>query len=201
MSRSAVPEEGFAILGDLEKPYNPVIIFGNDNPVELEIGAGRGDFAVDYCAENPDRNLIAIERKLNYIKRGVNKTARMDLANIRFLNVEAVHFIEEYFLPETFAAVHIYFPDPWPKKKQKKRRILQPSLIDTLANRIVPGGYLHLRTDHPDYFEQMQEVMGAQTHFKPVEVPDFVSKHLTGFERRFRGEGIPINYASFELVR
>jgi len=194
----AAPE--FYILADLYKPFNLPELFKNDNPVELEIGAGRGDFAVGYCADHPNVNLIAVERKLNYLKRGINKAKQRELTNIRFMNVEVQHFLENYITPKALHVVHIYFPDPWPKKKQQKRRIVQPRLIKALSERIVPGGYLHLRTDHTDYFDHMMKVMSDQEWFEPVETPENVSRYKTGFERRFVADGLPIYYASYKLV-
>src|SRR5690606_21062492 len=102
-------------------------------------------------------NFVAVERKLNYLKRGVNKTRQNGLANIRFLNVEVQHFLEEYVEADTLQAAHIYFPDPWPKKRHKKRRVVQLALMKMLADKIRNGGYLYLRTDHADYFEHMME--------------------------------------------
>jgi len=190
----------FFILADLYKPFDLAELFKNENSVELEIGAGRGDFAVEYCADHPDVNLIAVERKLNYLKRGINKAKQRDLSNIRFMNVEVQHFLEEYIERESLQAAHIYFPDPWPKKKQKKRRIVQLQLIKMLSERIVSGGHLHLRTDHADYFEQMMAVMAEQDWFEVVETPEKVSRYKTGFERRFVADGLPIFYASYRRV-
>lgn len=190
---------GYYILADLEKPFSFEKLFGNSNPVELEIGAGRGDFLVGYCEENRGINLAAVERKLNYLKRGVNKVRDRGLTNVCFLNLEVRHFLEEYVPDDSLQAVHIYFPDPWPKKRHLKRRLFQHDLIPLLAARIKLGGVLHLRTDHPGYFEQMMEVMAAQDLFERIEVPAGLLVHKTGFERRFLEDGVSINYASYKL--
>ena len=191
--------EGYHTFADLQKPFSFTDMFGNENPVELEIGAGRGDFLVGYCAEHPGINLAAVERKLAYLARGINKARNSGLENVQFLNVEVRHFLEEYCPPVSLQAVHIYFPDPWPKKRHIKRRLIQLPFIQLLAEKIIPDGSLHLRTDHVKYFEQMMEVMGAQTLFTPIPTPDAVSRHKTGFERRFTEMGIPGNYASYKL--
>ncbi len=189
----------YLILADLEQPFSFHKLFDNDRPVELEIGAGRGDFLIGYCAANPQVNLVAVERKINYLQRGINKARQRELTNVRFLNLEVSHFLEEYAPPQSLKAVHIYFPDPWPKKRHLRRRLIQSDFIKMLAGKIVPGGGLHLRTDHPNYFEQMMDVMGNQQSFKSVPVPDALSQHKTGFERRFTEDGIAINYASYVL--
>ncbi len=193
----APPKPDFLILADLDQPFSFQQLCGDNKPVELEIGAGRGDFLVGYCQITPDVNLVAVERKLNYLKRGINKARDLGLSNVKFLNLEVAHFLEEYAPPQSVQAVHIYFPDPWPKKRHLRRRLIQPAFIDLLAKKIVPGGGLHLRTDHCNYFEHMMEVMGNQSHFEPVPVPETLSRHKTGFERRFVEDGIAIKYASY----
>lgn len=190
---------GYLTIADLAKPFNFQQLCGNANPVELEIGAGRGDFLVGYAEEHPDRNVVAVERKLGYLARGINKAKAKDLQNVQFLNVEVRYFLQEYCPDGSLAAVHIYFPDPWPKKRHLGRRLIQPDFIEVLARKMVPGGELHLRTDHLNYFEQMMEVMGAQTFFVSIPTPENVSRHKTGFERRFAEQGIPGNYASYRL--
>lgn len=192
-------DPGYLILADLKKPFSCTGLFDNDNPVELEIGAGRGDFLVGFCQANPDVNLLAVERKLNYLMRGVNKVRQQEITNARFLNLEAFHFVEEYVLDASLQAVHIYFPDPWPKKRHLKRRLVQSAFIKLLAQKVVSGGKLHLRTDHSHYFEHMMEVMGAQKYFTPIEVPQELIEFKTGFERRFEEDGLPINRASYIL--
>lgn len=199
MIPAASVEPGYAILADLDKPLDFPAIFGNHNPVDLEIGAGRGDFAIGYGGENPDINILAVERKANYLKRGVNKARQQGIGNIRFLNVEINHLLAEYVPADSLSSVHIYFPDPWPKKRHKKRRIVQLGMIKQLSRKLKLGGLLHLRTDHADYFASMMEVMCEQQWFTPVEVPAEISKHQTGFERRFRADGLPIYLASYRL--
>lgn len=192
--------EGYLTFADLEKPFSFQTLFGNDKPVELEIGAGRGDFLVGYCAEYPEINLAAVERKLAYLARGINKARNLGLDNVRFLNVEVRHFLEDYCPPASLQAVHIYFPDPWPKKRHIKRRLIQRPFIRLLAEKLVAGGGLFLRTDHVKYFEQMMEVMADQHWFSPIPTPENIARHKTGFERRFAEMGVPGNYASYVLT-
>lgn len=201
METTVNSEPGYSILADLEKPLNLPGIFGNNSPVELEVGAGRGDFAVHYCKDNPSLNLLCVERKLNYLKRGVNKARAADLQNIQFFNVEIKYLLLEYIVDVSLTAVHIYFPDPWPKKKQKKRRIFQDDIIPVLARKLQPGGYLHLRTDHADYFEAMMSVMAKQTVFEEVPVPEYIARHLTGFEKRFLAQNLPIYRKSYRVKK
>ncbi len=199
MSVSVQNDPGFLILADLQKPFSLRDLFGNDNPVELEIGAGRGDFLAGYCEAHPDVNLLAVERKLNYLKRGITKSRQRDLSNVRFLNVEVQHFVQEYLPDDSLQGAHIYFPDPWPKKRHLKRRIVQPQFVEQLARKIRLGGALYLRTDHADYFAHMMQVMGSQNYFVPAPTPESVFQHKTGFELRFLGQGLPIYSASYRL--
>lgn len=192
--------QGYYLLADLEKPFNAGSFFSNDNPVELEIGAGRGDFLVGYAADNPKRNFLAVERKINYLKRGVSKARARDLDNVAFINVDIRYLLMEYVEAQSLHAVHIYFPDPWPKKRHLRRRIVQKEFIELLSEKMVPGGYLHFRTDHAHYFDQMMEIMGELSGFKVIDPDADLLKHQTGFELRFRSRGLPIYIASYRWL-
>ena len=201
MVTQSTSQPGYSILADLEKPYDFAREFGNSRPVELEVGAGRGDFAVGYCSATPGVNLVCVEKKVNYLKRGVSKARDRGLDNIRFLNVEVQYFLSEYIADSSLQAVHMYFPDPWPKKRHNKRRTFQSGFLNLIFTKLAPGGKLYLRTDHRDYFEQMLEVMSAYDCFLVIPTPEHISVHKTGFENRFVAQGLPIYYSAYELKR
>lgn len=193
------PENGYFLFADLDKPFDGGAFFGNDNAIELEVGAGRGDFIVEYAKRFPEKNFLAVERKENYLKRGVNKARVSQVDNVAFLNVDAPHFMVEYVPDTSLEAVHVYFPDPWPKKRHLKRRILQEPFLVQLKRSLKPGGVLYLRTDFHHYFLEMMELLEKFPEFEKIDTPEEVAAVQTGFEMRFRKQGIPIYIATFRL--
>lgn len=195
---AALMDYGYKSLADLQAPLDIAALFGRESPVELEIGAGRGDFMVNYSALHPDTTFIAVERKLVILRKIVSKVQRAGLANVQILNVEVRHFLREYIRPESFHAVHVYFPDPWPKVRHANRRLMVHSEnIDLIISRIVPGGSLHFRTDQADYFQIACGLMDAHTDLKRVEPPPELLAVKTGYEMRFDRHGVPTNFASY----
>lgn len=191
---------GYLDLPDLEAPIDQVAMFGRQAPLEVEIGAGRGDFLLGYAARCPGHDFLGVERKLVYLRRGVNKIGRAGLTNVRLLNVEARNLMAHYFRPGCLHAVHIYFPDPWPKQRHEHRRIVSPDFLASCIRALEPGGYLHLRTDHADYFPRMLKAVETLPVLKPVEIPAELLEVQTGFEKRFLEQGLPIYRASFQLT-
>lgn len=188
------------LLADLMKPLDVRELFGNGNPLEVEIGAGRGDFMIAHASSHPDLNFLAVEKKLMFMKRGINKARRAGLENVRWLLVEARYLVMEYLTDASVQAVHVYFPDPWPKKKQLKRRIVQAGFTEQLVRVLIPGGKLHVRTDHEEYFQQMVEVLDATEGLRLVKTEEAILERKTGFEARFNREGIRTLHRSYEKV-
>lgn len=195
----AEPLPGYLDLADLQAPLDRRVLFGRHAPLEVEVGAGRGDFLLAYAATRPDHDFLGVERKLVYLRRGVNKLRRAGLTNVRLLNVEARNLLAHYFEPGSVHAVHIYFPDPWPKARHLKRRIVNPETLASIVRVLEPGGFLHLRTDHEEYFSRMLETVAAESRLRPIEPPAELLAARTGFEARFLAEGKPINRASYQL--
>ncbi|MBX7245877.1 MAG: tRNA (guanosine(46)-N7)-methyltransferase TrmB [Candidatus Sumerlaeaceae bacterium] len=189
---------GFLTLPELEQPLDYARLFGRNAPTELEIGAGRCDFLLGYAPTKPGVNFIGLERKVVILRRAVNKLRRTDISNIVLIAAEARHTLESYFPPASLQAVHIYFPDPWPKKKHLRRRIIDSAMPARLARIIAPNGFLHLRTDHENYFRAMEEVMSGTTDFQPISPPPDLVAVKTAFEAAFLREGKPIYHASFQ---
>ncbi|MBN2108664.1 MAG: tRNA (guanosine(46)-N7)-methyltransferase TrmB, partial [Deltaproteobacteria bacterium] len=173
-------------------------MFSNSNPIEVEIGSGRGRFIITSARENPHVNYLGIERAykfFHFMKERVEE-ARVD--NVRLLRAEADYFLWGYVPPESVQAFHIYFPDPWPKTKHRRRRIVNPDFFDLLRSRLVPGGCIHLATDFVQYFEIMLktgrgcaglEELYCRTIDPAGLDPESAATH---YERRFFMHGLPV---------
>ena len=174
-------------------------MFSAVHPVQIEIGAGDGSFLIQYANEHRELNLIGVEKLKGRIKK-IDKRGRRDgLKNLRAMRIEARYFVK-YMLPQNQVdAFHIYFPDPWPKVKHEKNRIIQPDFLNLLADALRPGGVIYLRTDNVPYYEQMLDVFAGDKKFEKVETPGRLKKIITDFEADFNAEGIATNYAAYRL--
>lgn len=174
-------------------------LFGNTNPVEIEIGCGRGKFLEGWAAENPERNFLGIDRIGKWLKRVKARSERERFANLRFMKAEARAFLAEAVAPESVSVFHVYFPDPWPKRRHLGRRVVTPEFLKLLCGRLAPGGLLEIATDDADYFEMMKKSVAAT-----VELWDNVreaqnqrirgGRHKTNYELRFETQGKPLFY-------
>lgn len=136
-------------------------VFGNTNPVTFEIGCGMGETSVKIAADNPGKNYLGTEVYPAGIGSLLGRIQASGLHNIRVLAFDAVDILRHRIEPASLDAVHILFPDPWPKKRHHKRRLIQPVFADLLASRMKPGAYVHCATDWVPYAEQMLDVLSA----------------------------------------
>ena len=136
-------------------------IFGRCAPVHVEIGSGKGTFLVEQAKAQTDVNFVGIEWASKYYRHAADRLGRWGLANVRITRADAAAFIRDCVPVESVDCFHIYFPDPWPKKKHHKRRFVQRDNVEMLIQRLGPGGRIQMATDHADYFEQMQEMTSA----------------------------------------
>ncbi len=174
-------------------------MFAQPQPLEVEIGCGDGSFLLAYAARHPERNFLGIERLSGRIGKLDRQGRRAGLKNLSLLRIEAGYFVEYLLVPGSVAVVHVYFPDPWPKKRHHKNRLIQPPFVQELSRALAPGGTVYLRTDNAEYFAQMLEVFGGDTRFQAVETPGELKAVVTDFERHFNAQGIPTNYAAYRL--
>ena len=172
-------------------------LFGNSNPVEVELGAGDGSFLVQWTGLNPATNFLGLERLLGRLRKIDRKSRRAGLMNVRVLRLEASYFTEYLLPPGSIAAFHIYFPDPWPKRKHRIHRLINERFTSIVQGALAPGGVIYLRTDDLDYFAQMTSVFDANPNFEPVPTPERLAAVITDFERGFNAEGIPTNRAAY----
>jgi tRNA (guanine-N7-)-methyltransferase len=165
-------------------------VFGNDRPVVLEIGFGNGDSLAAMAAADPDRNWLGVEVHAPGVGHLLLEAQRLGLTNLRVLRGDAVELLAQGLAPGALTRVQLFFPDPWPKTRHHKRRILSPAFLDLLARALAPGGVFHAATDWEPYAEQMLAVLEAagapwgNTHAAGGFAPRPPTRPLTRFEQR-----------------
>ena len=152
---------------------------------------------VEYARRNPEKNFIGVERLLGRIQKLDRKGRRIGLTNTRGVRIESAYFLQYLLPPHSAAAVHVYFPDPWPKKKHRRHRLINEQFPALARAALVPGGTVFLRTDDTDYFQQMTEVFDAAKEFEKTETPASLAEITTDFERGFNAQGIPTLRAAY----
>ena len=174
-------------------------LFPQMQPLEVELGCGDASFLVEYARQHPERNFIGVERLLGRLRKLDRKGRRAGLANLRGARIESSYFLE-YLLPRHSAvALHIYFPDPWPKKKHRKHRLINERFPALARLALAPDGAIYLRTDDADYFEQMTAVFGADRGFRQIETLPELAELPTDFEGDFQARGIKTLRAAYQL--
>jgi tRNA (guanine-N7-)-methyltransferase len=162
-------------------------IFPSDQPLEVELGAGDGSFLIAWAKANPQHNFLGVERLLGRIRKIERKANRAALTKVRLMRIEAAYFLE-YLLPRrSVTALHVYFPDPWPKRKHRRKRLINEGFAETCERVLVPGGAIFVRTDDPNYFAQMQETF---SRFTSQPTPPELAAIVTDFERDFHHRGV-----------
>jgi tRNA (guanine-N7-)-methyltransferase len=181
----------------LPKPLDWHVLFGNPNPVELEIGMGKGTFLTEQAKARPDVNFFGIEWARWFWRYASDRLRRNNCTNARTVRAEAMFFLREHVPAASISVLHVYFPDPWPKKRHHKRRLIQQPFLDEAQRILVSGGRLQIVTDHLDYFEQIEPLVHASTfqvinYSRPgsANEGEFVG---TNFERKYRREGRPFH--------
>ena len=184
---------------DGDGPIDFAALFGRRAPVVLEIGFGMGHTTAEIAAARPDVDFVGVEVYTPGVGSLLRALAARGLSNVRVLQRDAVEVLRARIAPGALAGVHVYFPDPWPKKRHHKRRLIQPPFVAALAARLAPGGYLHCATDWSPYAEQMLEVLGAEpllanTADGYAPRPDW--RPLTKFEQR----GLRLGHGVWDLM-
>jgi tRNA (guanine-N7-)-methyltransferase len=142
-------------------PLDPAAVFGRTAPLVLEIGFGMGDATAQIATAQPDVDFIGVEVHEPGVGALLKRIGELGLGNLRIVQHDAVEVLQQMIRPASLDGVHVFFPDPWHKKRHHKRRLIQPPLVELLASRLKPGGRLHCATDWEDYAQQMLEVLGA----------------------------------------
>jgi tRNA (guanine-N7-)-methyltransferase len=173
-------------------------LFPQPQPLEVELGCGDASFLAEYAARHPARNFIGVERLLGRIRKLDRKGRRRGLTNLRGVRIESSYFLEWLLPRHSASALHVYFPDPWPKLKHRRHRLINERFPALAHAALIPGGRVFLRTDHADYFAQMQSVFAASPQFKPADTALELAEVVTDFERDFLTAGIPTLRAAYE---
>jgi tRNA (guanine-N7-)-methyltransferase len=190
-----------------EGPLDTTRWFERSAPVVLEIGSGMGETTAALAAAEPASNYLAIEVYKPGLAQLLLRAETLNLHNLRLLRGDAIVLMREHFEPASLAEVRIYFPDPWPKKRHHKRRLVQPEAVELIASRLVPGGVLHLATDWENYSEQMLEVCEAEPQLRNRHAdapggwaPRPEWRPVTKFENRAHEEGRAVRDLIFERL-
>jgi tRNA (guanine-N7-)-methyltransferase len=174
-------------------------LFGRRAPVVLEIGFGMGHATADIAQARPDTDFLGVEVYTAGVGSLLHALATRGLSNVRVIQHDAVEVLRGRIAPGALAGVHVYFPDPWPKLRHHKRRLIQPAFVAELVGRIAPGGYLHCATDWEHYAGQMLEVLSAEPGLRNTAdgyAPRPEWRPLTKFERR----GLKLGHGVRDLI-
>ena len=163
-------------------------LFGNDHRVVLEIGSGKGRFLISSAIEQPETNFIGIEKSLHYHRVIRERVAKRHLANVRLINHDAFLVLRDMLPDGSIDEIHIYFPDPWPRKRDQKRRIIRAEVLKEIARVLAPGGSGIYVTDHREYFEAAAPVI-EQFFCAERRIPRAEDPARTNYEAKYRAEG------------
>jgi len=169
-------------------------IFGHCGPVHIEIGSGKGTFLLNQARFQPDVNFTGIEWANRYYRFAVDRIGRWNLANVRIIRTDAARFITENVPDSAVDCFHIYFPDPWPKKRHHKRRFINDANTEQLIRCLKPSGTIRIATDFEEYFEQIKDVLSAKADrlreidFLPTAGAQIGEWVGTNFERKYLKE-------------
>jgi tRNA (guanine-N7-)-methyltransferase len=171
-----------------QQPIDLPRIFGRNAPLVMEIGSGMGETTIAIAKAHPEADFVAVEVHGPGVGSLLNAIEREKLDNVRVIRHDAVEVLEQMVGDASLAAIHLFFPDPWPKKRHHKRRLVQAALAALMARKLAPGGRLHAATDWPDYAEQMHAVLSAEPLLEPCDA-GFAARPVTKFESRGRKLG------------
>ena len=189
-------------LTEITPPIDWCALFGNENPVEIEIGCGRGRFLLEASRQHPEINYVGVERALKYVQQAKERLLKENATGVCLIRSDAAYLVDRYIGEGTVDAYHVYFPDPWPKKRHRKRRLFRSEvwlggLIRTLNS---SRGRIHVATDYAEYFDEIHDCL---THTSPLVYlpPDSLETgHIpTSFEIKYRAEGRKIYRAVYQM--
>ena len=175
-------------------------------PVHIEIGSGKGTFLVKQAKAQPDINFLGIEWASKFYRHAVDRIGRWSLQNVRLIRTDAAAFLAEFVPPESVDCFHIYFPDPWPKKRHHKRRFFAQQNLEHMLRAMTPSGTIRIATDHANYFDQIETVIEnnkdrlEKIDFLPTAGADKGEWAGTNFERKYLQENRPIYTAAMKKI-
>ena len=188
--------------GDPAVPFDWPVLFGNSQPVEVEVGFGKGMYLLSASTARPDVNFLGIEIVRKYALYAATRIAIRNLGNVKVACADAKVLMRDRIVEQTVQAVHVFFPDPWWKKRHHKRRLFTPDFVASVERILKIGGHFHVVTDVEEYFGIMRQLVAQFRSLEPAPAPAANDPahdldYLTNFERKFRKEGRPIYRAAW----
>ena len=194
-------DEGLAQWGIAyaPQPLDFAASFLRSAPTILEIGFGMGRTTADIAEAHPQNNYLGVEVHTPGVGSLLKEIQVRNLSNVRIIQHDAVEVLNHMIADSTLAGIHIYFPDPWPKKRHHKRRLIQPALVVLLAQKLAPGGYLHCATDWEEYAQQMLEVLSGETTLRNT-APGFAPRPAWRPTTKFEQRGINLGHGVWDVL-
>jgi tRNA (guanine-N7-)-methyltransferase len=187
-----IPENYFQLL-DLEAVY------GRNAPLEVDLGSGDGSFLAELAASNPERNFLGIERLQGRVRQAQSKIARRGLTNARIFRIETSYAIQHLLPGESVARFHLMFPDPWPKRRHWRRRVVTSDFLASIHRALAPQGMFRVATDQLDYFREIERLVSQSACFV-IDPGTETTTALSTFEKRFRQCDLEIHSLALRKV-
>ncbi len=201
MASAVPPPEVLLDLDRVALPLSSAGLFGRQCPLEVELGVGKGRFLLEWAAAHPESGLLGVERARSYAVLAADRAARRGLANVRLVHSTAEDVLFRCLAPGSVDAFHVYFADPWPKKRHHKRRFFRPDNVARLAELLRPGGLLRVKTDHREYATLIAGVLAAERRLTPFAVEEaFATVPETHFEIKYAREGRDFTRLAFRRL-
>jgi tRNA (guanine-N7-)-methyltransferase len=197
---AAAPVELEILPGQVDGPFRFAAIFGRRAPVEIEIGIGKGRFLLAQAKARPDTDFLGIEWSLKHLRIARDRARRLGLANVRFHRADARHVLADLVPDAAAARVHVYCPDPWPKKRHHKRRLFSRDVVPHIERILAPGGYLNVSTDFSEYFAAIVAVVAERTRLERAADPVYPIEGQAGktnYEVKYLAAGRAIHRATW----
>jgi len=181
-----------------QQPLDFRVLFGRDAPVVVEVGFGMGETTARIAQENPGVNYLGIEVHAPGVGSLLRQVEASGLENVRVVSHDAVEVLRDMVPPASLAGIHVFFPDPWPKKRHHKRRLVQPAFAALAASRLAPGGYMHVATDWEEYAQQVLEVLAATPGLVNT-AEGFAPRPATRPETKFERRGLKLGHGVWDV--
>ncbi|MBU0753110.1 MAG: tRNA (guanosine(46)-N7)-methyltransferase TrmB [Gammaproteobacteria bacterium] len=180
-------------------PLDLVATFGRVAPKILEIGCGMGETTANIAAAHPENDYLGIEVHTPGVGSLLKEIATRELSNLRVVQHDAVEVVRDMIGPGTLAGIHVFFPDPWPKKRQQKRRLIQPPFVSLLTSRLAPGGYFHCATDWQEYADQMLAVLSGEPSLANT-ADGFAPRPDYRPQTKFEARGLRLGHGVWDVI-